>query len=94
MSRFNINTLTKENNIVSVTKCGVTFKVGIGTLCDKPTSKNIQHRLKCYTNHIWFEYEGYWYQTRIRDCEKEKKLNQINQLYSKEQVLEFLEKNL
>lgn len=94
MSRFNINTLTKENNIVSVTKCGITFKVGIGTLCDKPTSKNIQHRLKCYTNHIWFEYEGYWYQTRIRDCEKEKKLNQINQLYSKEQVLEFLEKNL
>lgn len=94
MSRFNINTLTKENNIVSVTKCGITFKVGIGTLCDKPTSKNIQHRLKCYTNHIWFEYEGYWYQTKIRDCEKEKKLNQINQLYSKEQVLEFLEKNL
>ena len=94
MSRFNINTLTKENNIVSVTKCGVTFKVGIGTLCDNPTSKNIQHRLKCYTNHIWFEYEGYWYQTRIRDCEREKKLNQINQLYSKEQVLEFLEKNL
>ena len=94
MATFNINTLTKENNIVSVTKCGVTFKVGIGTLCDKPISKNIQHRLKCYTNHIWFEYEGYWYQTRIRDCEKEKKLNQINQLYSKEQVLEFLEKNL
>lgn len=94
MATFNINTLTKENNIVSVTKCGVTFKVGIGTLCDKPTSKNIQHRLKCYTNHIWFEYEGYWYQTRIRDCERKKKLNQINQLYSKEQVLEFLEKSL
>lgn len=94
MATFNINTLTKENNIVSVTKCGITFKVGIGTLCDKPTSKDIQHRLRCYTNHIWFEYEGYWYQTRIRDCEREKKLNKINQLYSKEQVLEFLEKNL
>lgn len=94
MAKFDIKNLTRENNIVEVTKCGVVFKVGIGTLCDKPISENIQHRLRCYTNHIWFEYEGYWYQTKIRDCEREQKLNQINQLYSKEQVFEFLEKNL
>jgi hypothetical protein len=92
MATFNINTLTKENNIVSVDKCGVTFKVGIGTLCDSPISKNIQHRLKCYINYIWFEYENYWYLTKIVYTERENKLSQINQLYSKEQVFDFLEK--
>ena len=94
MAKFDIKKLTRENNIVEVTKCGVVFKVGIGTLCDKPISENIQHRLRCYTNHIWFEYEGYWYQTTIVYTEREQKLSQINKLYSKEQVFEFLEKYL
>ena len=71
MAKFDIKKLTIENNIVEITKCGVVFKVGIGTLCDKPISENIQHRLRCYTNHIWFEYEDskYYIDDIIAWCE-------------------------
>ena len=88
-----MKTLSKENNIVSIKKCNVNFKLGIGTSCHKPNHVTM-NQLNCYTKHIWIEYEGYWYLSSIVYSELDKLLNNMNKLYCKEQVVNFLLDNI